>query len=149
MRRLDGRGILLGIALLAAACGGPKGTLVGSAVTVKKPVEMVALSAMPASFSGQTVRLEGTVKAVCQGMGCWVEVQDASGASFMARSLDHTILLPTDCTGKHVVVQGVVTAMPADACSEETHADHAATPDHVCPKPDFVVATTGIVLQDR
>jgi hypothetical protein len=125
---------------------GTKATRVGAPVTVKDPVSIASLSSHPENYVGQTVRLEGTVKSVCQGTGCWVEVQDAQGTSFVARSLDHEILLPMDCTGKKVVVQGVVTAMSAgEACSE--HTDHAPAADHVCPRPDYVVATTGAMVR--
>jgi hypothetical protein len=107
-------------------------------------VSIAALAAAPETYTGQTVRLEGTVKAVCQGMGCWVEVEDAKGATFIARSLDHSILLPADCTGKHVVVQGVVTAMEPGEHDEP--ADTETSP-HACPKPEYVVATQGAVVR--
>ena len=119
----------------------PTGPLaVGAKITVKKPVSIARLAASPAKFAGRTVRLEGTVKAVCQGMGCWVEVE-AGGASFMARSLDESVLLPKDCKGRQIVVQGVVKALPRAAAEE------AAPKDHVCPKPKYVVATQGAELK--
>jgi hypothetical protein len=134
--------------LLAAAtmfallgCGGAPATKVGAPVTVREPVAIDALAAAPATFAGQTVRLEGTVKSVCQGSGCWVEVEDKKGATFLAKSLDHSILLPTDCEGKRVVVQGVVTEMkPEDA-------EHQESGDGSCPSPTYVVVTQGAVVK--
>lgn len=118
---------------------------VGAPLTVKKPVDIAALAKKPAKFAGKTVRLEGVVKDVCQGRGCWVEVEGPKGASFMARSLDHSILLPKDCKGRRIVVEGVVTAMKE---SPEEHSAHAgeATEEpagHACPVTEWVVATTG------
>ncbi|MBI5836974.1 MAG: DUF4920 domain-containing protein [Candidatus Eisenbacteria bacterium] len=112
---------------------------VGAKITVKAPVSISRLAANPAKFSGKTVRLEGTVKAVCQGRGCWVEVE-SGGKSFMARSLDETVLLPKDCAGRKIVVQGVVKQLPQEAMEEP------APKDHVCPKPKYVVATQGAIL---
>ena len=139
------RGMAIAAALLvvwALGCGGTKALHVGAPMTVDKPVAIAALAEAPASFAGQTVLLEGTVKGVCQGMGCGVEVQDAKGASFIARSLDDSVLLPKDCAGRKVAVQGVVTAMP-----QEAHTEPAEAAGHVCPKPEYVVATSGVTLR--
>jgi hypothetical protein len=112
----------------------------GAKVTVKKAVDIARLAKDPARFAGRTVRLEGTVKEVCQGRGCWVEVE-ANGISFLARSLDETVLLPKDCKGRPVVVQGVVKALPASVKEEPVEGGHA------CPKPEWVVATQGVELR--
>ena len=118
---------------------------VGAPITVKKPVDIAALAKKPSRFAGKTVRLEGVVRDVCQGRGCWVEVEGAKGASFMARSLDHSILLPKDCKGRRIVVEGVVTAMKE---TPEEHAAHAGEAEeepagHACPVTEWVVATKG------
>jgi hypothetical protein len=133
--------LVAALAGLAAACGGTKATKVGAPVTVTKPTALEAIVAAPQSFEGQMVRVEGVVKAACQGMGCWVEVQDAKGATFIAKSLDESILVPKDCAGRKVVVQGVVTALPGE------HQDHPEPTDHVCPRPEYVLATQGIELR--
>ena len=149
-------GSLLAAVLLAAAVPSVADTpaapadgvvKVGAPLTVKKPVDIAALAKKPERFAGKTVRLEGVVKEVCQGRGCWVEVVGPKGASFMARSLDHSILLPQDCKGRRIAVEGVVTAMKAEETPEE-HAAHAAEkagePEgHACPVSEWVVATKG------
>jgi hypothetical protein len=112
----------------------------GAPVTARKAVDLAKLAKDPARFAGRKVRLEGTVKEVCQGRGCWVEVE-AGGASFMARSLDETVLLPKDCKGRRVVVQGVVKALPRAIKQEPKEEGHA------CPKPEWVVATQGVELR--
>ena len=143
------RGLLLAgcVLLIAGAAGageektGHPGTQkFGAPVTVKKAVDIAKLSKDPARFAGRKVRLEGTVKEVCQGRGCWVEVE-AGGGSFMARSLDESVLLPKDCKGRKVVVQGVVKALPRSIKEEPKEEGHA------CPKPEWVVATQGIELR--
>ena len=62
------------------------------------------------------------------------------GASFLARSLDEPVLLPKDCQGRRIIVQGVVTPLPKSAAEEPVPADHA------CPRPEYVVATQGVEL---
>jgi len=115
----------------------------GAAVTVKKSVPIEKLTRQPEKFTGKVLRIEGVVKNVCQGQGCWVEVEDAKGASFIARSLDESVLLPKDCKGQRVVVQGTFTTMPAKS---HDHAEHAEAKDHECPAPTFVLSTQGVEL---
>jgi hypothetical protein len=127
----------------AAPSTGP--VAVGAPITMKKPVPIAKLAKSPEKFVGKTILIEGTVKEVCQGKGCWVEVEDAKGVSFMAKSLDDSILLPKTCAGRKVVVQGVVTRlMPKGhdhaAGHDEEHAGHA------CPTPSFVLSTQGAKL---
>jgi hypothetical protein len=76
-----------------------------------------------------------------------VEVSAPNGASFVARSLDERILVPKDCQGCRIVVQGVVTAMPARG--QVAHAEHEpgeVEPGHSCPRPTYLVATQGVEL---
>jgi hypothetical protein len=112
----------------------------GAPVTARKAVDIAKLSKDPARFAGRKVRLEGTVKEVCQGKGCWVEVE-SGGASFLARSLDESVLLPKDCKGRRIAIQGVVKALPR-AIKEEPKEE-----GHACPKPEWVVATQGVELR--
>jgi hypothetical protein len=122
----------------------------GAPVTVRKAVNIAKLEKDPAKFVGKTVRLEGVVKNVCQGSGCWVEVSAPNGASFVARSLDERILVPKDCQGRRIVVQGVVTAMPAKGQPAEAAHQHEAgdkiEPGHACPRPIHLVSTQGVEL---
>jgi hypothetical protein len=168
----------LALAVLTTGCsqrpqaGSVAALKVGNAITVEKPIAIAALAQDPAPFVGQTVRLEGTVASVCQGKGCWVEVQGADGGKFLARSMDDSVLVPTDCAGRRIVVQGTVVALPpreetpeaAEAHAEGAHAEGApaegapaeggqageahAEAGHVCPSPTYLVSTQGIELYD-
>lgn len=123
--------------------GAPK--KIGAAITVKKAVDLAKLEKHPKRFVGQTVRLEGSIKEVCQGAGCWVRVTNAKGAAFLAKSLDESVLLPNDSAGRRIVVQGVVTEMAArDAEAHKAH--DCAAEGHECPTPSYLVATQGIEL---
>lgn len=112
----------------------------GTAITEKKPVKLAKLVKSPSKFRGKTVRLEGTVKNVCQDAGCWMEVASAKGEMFLVKSLDESVLVPKDCTGQSVVVQGVVTQMPPKA--HEHHGEEG----HSCPAPTWVVSMLGVEL---
>jgi hypothetical protein len=137
----------LAVALFALAIGsashaGSEPSRFGAPVTAKKSVAVARLARNPVKFEGKTIRIEGTVAEVCQGRGCWVRVQDAKGQTFLAKSLDESVLLPKDCAGQAVVVQGVVTALKPAA-----HEHEEGVEGHACPTPEYVVATQGIELR--
>ena len=115
----------------------------GAPVVETKAASLAKLAKKPASFAGRTLRIEGVVKDVCQGQGCWVEVQDAKGATFIAKSLDESVLLPKDCKGRRIVVQGVVAALPAKGHDHDHGAEVEA---HECPTPSYVLSTQGAEL---
>lgn len=120
----------------------------GAPITVKKPVAMAKLEKKPARYAGKTVRLEGVVRDVCQGQGCWIEIEGPTGASFLAKSLDESVLVPKDCKGWQVVVQGVVTKLGAKGHEgHEVHAHTEAEEGHACPAPSYVIATQGVELK--
>jgi hypothetical protein len=133
---------LFTLALVSATFAGSEPSRFGAAVTAKKSTPVAKLAKDPAKFAGRTVRIEGTVAEVCQGRGCWVRVKDEKGQTFLAKSLDETVLLPKDCAGQLVVVQGVVTALKPAAHEHEEGAE-----GHSCPTPEYVVATQGVELR--
>jgi hypothetical protein len=118
---------------------------VGSPITARKPTEIKSLAKDPKRYVGQTLRIEGTVAKVCQGAGCWVEVASSGGQKFLAKSLDESVLLPKDCAGRKITVQGVVTMIqPKDAAAHQ-HAEPVGEA-HECPAPTYLLATQGAEL---
>ena len=140
--------ILLGLAPLAFAgtpASGTDAVQVGAAITTKKPTSIEKLAKDPKKFVGRTVRIDGTVAKVCQGTGCWVEVASGKGVTFLAKSLDESVLLPMDCAGRAIRVQGVVTMLPAKDAEEHRHAEPVGD-GHECPAPTYVISTQGAEL---
>jgi hypothetical protein len=126
LRRLLTATLLLCVSSIAIAGTPAPGTdavRVGAAITTKKATEIDKLAKDPKKFVGKTVRIEGTVKKVCQGAGCWVEVASSKGVTFLAKSLDESVLLPKDCAGRQIMVQGVVTMLPAKEAEAHQHAE--------------------------
>lgn len=140
---------LLFVVLTSFGCAGRTASLrVGAPIQKAKPTSIAALNAQPADFVGQKVLLQGVVSKVCKGSGCWVEVQAADGSAIIARSLDHSILVPTDCEGRRIVLQGMMSSDAPEACGggEAHHGEEGDVPAHECPQPTYLVATTGIEL---
>ena len=59
-----------------------------------------------ASYSGKTVKTEGTVSTVCQGSGCWM-ILKSGDQSVRVTFKDYGFFVPKDSAGATAVMEGV------------------------------------------
>lgn len=91
----------------------------GAPITMAETTRLPDLMQNAASMSGRTIRTEGTVAAVCQEMGCWMEIRDES-AQVHIRMHGHSFFIPRDAQGRHARVQAtVIAANPQGHCEQE------------------------------
>jgi hypothetical protein len=112
-----------------------------------------ALASLDAN-DGKTVRIEGTVAAVCPMRGCWMDIAGDRGETIRIKVKDGEVVFPQTAKGKRVVAEGVLVKIPADpaadthTCGDEGHAkgEHAD-----CARPAGARARldgTGAVVTD-
>jgi hypothetical protein len=88
--------------------------------------------------AGKTVRVAGTVAAVCPMRGCWMDVAGASGESIRIKVRDGQIVFPGSAVGKKVVVEGGVVLIPSDPAADRAACgdhDHGGAEHHDCARP--------------
>jgi hypothetical protein len=89
-------------------------------------VALTDVAAHPASFTGKTIATTGTVTAVCQEMGCWMEIRDDRGQAHI-RMHGHSFFVPKTASGHHARVQAtVIEPKGATECEDEAQADAGA-----------------------
>lgn len=88
----------------------------GASITESNTTTLSSLVSEPSRFSAKTVRTEGTVSAVCQSMGCWMEIADESGQAHI-KMAGHAFFIPKDASGHHAVVQGRLLNAAGPACA--------------------------------
>jgi hypothetical protein len=122
------------VALLVCAVGvaaEEKGTKYGAGVTLEQGVTVAELLAKPETHLGKTVRVDGVVMAVCQNMGCWMEIADneqSPGIQFKVE--DGVIVFPKDGKGRRASAQGTFEVAPsADEHAAEHTEEHAQAPN--------------------
>jgi hypothetical protein len=74
----------------------------------------------PGKYQSQPFTTRGTVTAVCQEMGCWMEIKD-TGSEAHLRMHGHSFFVPKSASGRTARVQA--TLVPANApaaCAEPT-----------------------------
>lgn len=92
-----------------AAKGNPKGaTVFGEAF---KPKGLVTYDQMLKQIQGQekiTVKVRGTVDAVCQAKGCWMNIvsADEGAEKMMVQFKDYGFFMPKDIAGREVIIDG-------------------------------------------
>lgn len=93
----------------------------GAEITEKSNTALDAVLREPGRYTSKTVRTEGVVSAVCQNMGCWMEITDEAGQAHI-KMAGHAFFIPKDASGHRAVVQGKVLNGDKDHCTEEAEA---------------------------
>lgn len=80
----------------------------GTLVTTQREVDPEIAASQVAEFAGSDRRvvLSGTVDAVCQTMGCWLEIGDGEGATVLVMNKDHAFFIPRNAKGRLVHAVG-------------------------------------------
>jgi hypothetical protein len=102
-----------------AATSAPAGTLaIGERIT--SPIVALAdIARDPSRFENRVFATSGKITAVCQEMGCWMQLEDASGRAHV-RMHGHSFFVPKTSPGHVARVQATL-VKPAgcvDGCEE-------------------------------
>ena len=78
------------------------------------------MAAHLADYKGKAFATTGVVTAVCQEMGCWMEIADDTGHAHI-RMHGHSFFVPKTASGHHARVQAtlVPTKESESDCTEE------------------------------
>jgi hypothetical protein len=91
----------------------------GEKVTLKESVSLAEIYASPDQYKDKEIRIEGTIKEVCQHKGCWLKLTDGS-KELTVRFKDYGFFVPKDASKSKVIIQGVFTMEP------DMHVEHEA-----------------------
>jgi hypothetical protein len=104
----------------AQAQSSPDGKLkLGAPFVRADTVSLSTIASQPAKYAKSTVKTEGQVVAVCQAMGCWMEISDKNTDAHI-RMRGHSFFIPKTAAGHRAVVEGTVLARPDEGeCEQE------------------------------
>jgi hypothetical protein len=89
------------------ASAAPKGTLAIGEPISQPLVSLADIAKSPDHYANQVVATAGKVTAVCQEMGCWMEMEDASGRAHV-RMHGHSFFVPKTASGHMARVKATV-----------------------------------------
>lgn len=90
-----------------AAASSLAGKTYGDRITAADEVTLADIVADPTKFADKTVKTTGTVQAVCQKAGCWMEIGDSEKRAHI-KMAGHAFLVPKSASGHRAIVQGTV-----------------------------------------
>ncbi|MBX3207473.1 MAG: DUF4920 domain-containing protein [Labilithrix sp.] len=116
----------------AAQAPAPTGAAEG-ALRLGTPIEASAqkvtladVAKAPNAYVGKTFATTGTVTAVCQHMGCWMEIKDDASEAHI-KMAGHAFFVPKTASGRKArVLAKLVKAEEKGACEGEGHEGMAA-----------------------
>jgi len=89
---------------------------------IEASAEKVALADVaknPSAFVGKKFATTGTVTAVCQHMGCWMEIKDDSGEAHI-KMAGHAFFVPKTASGRKArILATLVKSEEQGACGDE------------------------------
>ncbi len=115
MKRTTLCSLALVLGLAAAACESsgsasslPSGNSIGMPMEARPILHFAVVDATPEKFFHQTLLVEGTVKAVCQNKGCWMQIEENGRVAWVRweTGCGGKYAFPKDAAGKRILVQG-------------------------------------------
>jgi len=100
---------LLFVALTAISLISAADLKLGKPLASDSPIALATLLAHSEDYAGKTVQVKGKIAAVCQEMGCWMELVNDSGQKLRIQVNDGEIVFPKDSAGKTAVAEGKFT----------------------------------------
>jgi len=86
-----------------------KGVIYGIPIKDDNIISTIELPVLLKTDSEKELKLKGNVNAVCQGSGCWVDIEIGEGEIVHVTFKDEAFTLPKDIAGKTAVFSGVAT----------------------------------------
>jgi hypothetical protein len=103
----------------AASASAPSpGTLLLGARVTSPVVPLADIAKDPARYANRTVATTGKVTAVCQEMGCWMEIRDEAGQAHV-RMHGHNFFIPKTASGHVARVEATVVKGSDEECAEK------------------------------
>ncbi len=98
-------------------------TKLGAAIDASAPkIALSEVAKNPDAYVGKTFATTGTVTAVCQHMGCWMEIKDDQGEAHI-KMAGHSFFVPKTASGKKARVLATLVKGEEKGCGGENHGE--------------------------
>jgi hypothetical protein len=130
-----------GTSAAPTASAAPRSVLGQAIAPGAADVSLASIAKEPKAFVGQTITTTGTVTAVCQHRGCWMEIKDDSTQAHISMA-GHSFFVPKSASGRKARVQGTLTSAP----DEESECNEEAAKQMGKPVAKLQLEATGVEL---
>lgn len=123
----------------ASSSSAAQGTLALGEPVTSRFVPLAEIAQSPSRYQDQVVATSGRVTAVCQEMGCWMELADEAGQAHV-KMHGHSFFVPKTAAGHVARVQAKVLRGKGESC------DDSPPPKPVASVPKVELDATGVEL---
>jgi len=78
----------------------------GAAITADNAVTFADMMAKMQGVDSMAIKVKGTVDAVCQTKGCWMNIVDGQAGEMFVQFEDYGFFMPKDIAGREVIMEG-------------------------------------------
>ncbi len=120
----------------------------GAKIELTKETPLSEVVAQAGELGEAPVLVRGRVADVCQRKGCWTVLQDGN-ASVRVRFKDYGFFVPTDCSGRQALIEGVVQVKTLSADMARHYEEEAGDGDPAAvkgPRTEVSMIATGVRL---
>jgi hypothetical protein len=100
---------LLLVAMTAISLVSAADLKLGKPLAAGSPIALATLLSHSEEYAGKTVQVKGKIAAVCQEMGCWMDLVNDAGQKIRIKVNDGEIEFPKESSGKTAIAEGKFT----------------------------------------
>lgn len=133
---------------LTVSCSSKKDNYInfGDSINTKSAVATEDMIAN-ASINPMPVKIQGVVAQVCQAKGCWMTIVGPNNETIRVTFKDYGFFVPTDISGKEVIVEGIVTSKELELDVAQHYAEDANIPfDATKSYHEFSLVANGVLV---
>jgi hypothetical protein len=142
--------LLFGLSACVTPAALPTGQAIGDPLVRQDAVRFAVVDANPPAWFERTLLVEATVVAVCQKVGCWMQVEDG-GRTAMVRwesGCGGKYAFPPGAVGRRVLIQG--SFYPTTISEEDArHLEQEAAEGVEIPREGYEFNASAILVLDE
>jgi len=98
------------------------------------------------------VKLTGSIEAVCQKKGCWMELTNEGAEPLRVTFKDYAFFMPKDASGKTAIIEGIAKVEETSVADLQEYAkDAGKTKEEIAaikePKKELAFEANGVILR--
>jgi hypothetical protein len=123
----------------------------GDKITADGAQPITELRSMMGDKKELTTKLSGTIEAVCQKKGCWMDLKNGE-ESIRITFKDYGFFMPIDAAGKEAIIEGVAKVEETSVGDLKEYAKDAGKSETEIasikePKQELVFEANGVILR--
>jgi len=100
-----------------------------------------------------TIKVKGTINEVCRAKGCWMTMDLGDDQTIRVTFKDYGFFIPTNSSGKHAIIEGVVKKEIIEVESLKHYARDAEKSDEeialiIAPEMSVVFVADGVLITE-